>query len=291
MELANRIIVLDRELPACVVEAVALSPVDRTVEAKSFLSAQWVLVHISQGDGWLQGPGYSAQVRTDTLLSLPPGRHDFYLPEPHKFTILSLHEPPAQAGARAGFTFPLMRSLSRFESHYWRRKIEETAHVALTRGLPHEQIAALRLELFAQVWLPVRRNNREAVVAAIETMWGRVARPMRLDDVAGDLGYTTNYLNDLTRLHTGRSLGRWLNDMRMIVARSLLVHGDAPIAEVAAACGFEDPAYFSRAFRRFHSVAPATWRIAHRPEDARHSEIVIPFDQIKRMESRMAVSV
>ena len=34
--------------------------------------------------------------------------------------------------------------------------------------------------------------------------------------------------------------------------------------EIGAACGYDDPAYFSRAFRRVHGIPPALWRAAHR---------------------------
>ena len=36
-----------------------------------------------------------------------------------------------------------------------------------------------------------------------------------------------------------------------------------PVAQVAAACGFSDPFYFSRCFSRHFSVSPSRWRAEH----------------------------
>lgn len=59
---------------------------------------------------------------------------------------------------------------------------------------------------------------------------------------------------------------------------------DDPVADIAATCGYDDPAYFSRAFRRAHGISPVTWRIAARPLDARHERIAMPLDVMHELE-------
>ena len=46
-------------------------------------------------------------------------------------------------------------------------------------------------------------------------------------------------------------------------ARELLRHSALPIGAVAASVGFQDPLYFSRAFRRETGESPSAWRSAH----------------------------
>ena len=75
-----------------------------------------------------------------------------------------------------------------------------------------------------------------------------MAEPLSLERLAGDVGYTANYLNDLTRLHTGRPLGGWIAEMRMFRARTALEQTDLPVADIGVMCGYDDPAYFSRFF-------------------------------------------
>jgi AraC-like DNA-binding protein len=43
----------------------------------------------------------------------------------------------------------------------------------------------------------------------------------------------------------------------MKLAESMLQRGNASVKETAAACGFADPSYFCKVFRRFHGVSPA----------------------------------
>ena len=46
----------------------------------------------------------------------------------------------------------------------------------------------------------------------------------------------------------------------MMKARELLLDLDMPIGEVAAECGYDDPLYFSRVFRRTVGVSPSEYR-------------------------------
>jgi AraC-like DNA-binding protein len=53
---------------------------------------------------------------------------------------------------------------------------------------------------------------------------------------------------------------QYLAQWRMQTAAQLLRDGDAKVAAVAAAVGYESEAAFSRAFSRMVGVAPAVWR-------------------------------
>jgi len=48
--------------------------------------------------------------------------------------------------------------------------------------------------------------------------------------------------------------------MKMQWARTLLRTPDMSVADVAYRVGYEDPFYFSRAFKRVVGVSPARWR-------------------------------
>jgi AraC-like DNA-binding protein len=52
--------------------------------------------------------------------------------------------------------------------------------------------------------------------------------------------------------------------VRFAVARQLLSDTDIPLAEIAAALDFSEPAAFTRAFQRWSGRAPSSWR-AHEP--------------------------
>jgi AraC-like DNA-binding protein len=281
----ERVVVLNQDMPAAVVEK-AGCPSNEYGEEKSVVCGEWLVIHLTRGDGWCSGPGFEEPVRRGTLLSLPPGGRDFELRGDAEFRILAIREPCDQTG----FTFPLVRHLSPFESRRWEHRLDETAHAIVSARFDAAQAVTLRDELAELRWLPAQVNGRHAVEDALRAMRDDPARPVRLNGLARELGYTANYLNDLTRIHTGRSLGRWLGDMRMSRARNLLAHSETPVAEVGSLCGYDDPAYFSRAFRRAHHISPAVWRIARRPQDARHQAVTMSLEDLSKIEGQVAVS-
>ena len=59
---------------------------------------------------------------------------------------------------------------------------------------------------------------------------------------------------------TGLPPHRWLLARRIERARDLLSNSDLPVAEIAAAVGYDDPSYFARLFKRRTGVTPQAWR-------------------------------
>ena len=57
---------------------------------------------------------------------------------------------------------------------------------------------------------------------------------------------------------TEKSLGEYLNRLRINKAEALLKNGDVNITEAAMACGFEDTNYFSRVFKKYKNVSPSS---------------------------------
>ena len=91
-----------------------------------------------------------------------------------------------------------------------------------------------------------------------------VARHMRahwtMAAYAAEVGVTPTHLGRIARAHTGLSAAAYVEARLMQEARRMLAYTRAPVAQVGYALGFDDPAYFSRAFRRHHGMAPRTYR-------------------------------
>jgi AraC-like DNA-binding protein len=289
MEMAQRVVVLSQGVSAAVIESgTAAEPA--CAQAQTIVASQWQVLHVEQGHGWVRGATFAGRVGPGTLLSLPPGRTTYEL-EDGKITLLSMREPAAVTGSSTPFSFGLIRQLSRFEQRRWEDRLAGAAHAIVQHGFAESDALALRDDLAEMALLRGSDAAHQTVHDALHLMWHRLEHPVRLEALAAELGYSANYLNDLSRTTTGRSLGRWLADMRMSRARSMLNDSEVPIAEAGLRSGYDDPAYFSRIFRRVHGVAPGEWRIAHRPNDPRHPEIVVPIDALKETESAMAISM
>ena len=82
----------------------------------------------------------------------------------------------------------------------------------------------------------------------------------RVSDYAVELGITPGHLNVLCRLQTRQSAGAVIRSRLALEARRLLLYGELNAGQVAQRLGFEDPAYFSRFFRREVGLPPTRFR-------------------------------
>lgn len=84
---------------------------------------------------------------------------------------------------------------------------------------------------------------------------------LSLVKVASELGISSNYLSSLFAREEGIHLKKYIQHARMELACELLKGETAtPINEVAVLCGFEDPNYFSKAFKAVKGMTPKRYR-------------------------------
>lgn len=84
-----------------------------------------------------------------------------------------------------------------------------------------------------------------------------------LEQYASRLGLSSQRLNRLARAESGRSALELVHERLTREACRRLAYIAAPASSLAAELGFEDPAYFSRFFKRRTGLTPQAWRIAH----------------------------
>lgn len=79
--------------------------------------------------------------------------------------------------------------------------------------------------------------------------------------IAQELGLSRYQLNKRIQALTGESTVAYLTRIRLSKAKKMLDHPqDYPVGEVAARCGFEDVAYFSRVFKQAFALTPSQYR-------------------------------
>lgn len=85
------------------------------------------------------------------------------------------------------------------------------------------------------------------------------ARKIAITDLARHLGLDRSYFGQLFRHATGLSPQRYLLELRMAKACSLMTHTRLPVAAVARSVGYDDPLLFSRMFHRIKSCSPSDY--------------------------------
>jgi AraC family transcriptional activator of pobA len=86
--------------------------------------------------------------------------------------------------------------------------------------------------------------------------------PWQLADYAREMGVSPRHLSRICHAATGQAAAALIEAARLREACRLLVYTRASVASVGYSLGYEDPSYFSRAFRRATGHAPKAYRAA-----------------------------
>lgn len=81
-----------------------------------------------------------------------------------------------------------------------------------------------------------------------------------VDQVLKEMPYSYDYLCRMFKQDMGMTPHRYLTNQRLRAAADMLCTGShTNISEVALLCGFRDPLYFSRLFKKKFAVSPSTY--------------------------------
>ncbi|MFC2950453.1 helix-turn-helix domain-containing protein [Marinicaulis aureus] len=83
-------------------------------------------------------------------------------------------------------------------------------------------------------------------------------------DYANALSISQSQLTRICRLHVGKSPAALIHARVLLEAQRMLRYAEAPAAQIAFELGFQDPAYFSRFFKRLAGVTPRQYRLHSR---------------------------
>ena len=105
---------------------------------------------------------------------------------------------------------------------------------------------------------------RQALNPIVRRSLSRIEQDPAAELSVNSLAYETcvspGYLLTLFKREFGMGPMAYAKELRMRKACRLLTAPYASIKEVAAACGYDDPNYFARAFRKARGYTPSEWR-------------------------------
>lgn len=140
-----------------------------------------------------------------------------------------------------------------YDGRAFARAHELRARVALLAGLAARAIAAATPDSAAPTETRLQRRF-EALVDAHYTEHLKVAA------YAARLGVTPTHLSRVMRAATGQPATAAIQDRIIREARRQLAYSNLTISQVAYGLGYEDPAHFSRVFRRSTGLSPTAFR-------------------------------
>ena len=81
-----------------------------------------------------------------------------------------------------------------------------------------------------------------------------------LDDVSRIVNISPYYFSKLFKEATGENFIEYLTNIRIEKAKDLLLNSDMSMKEICAMCGYQDPNYFSRTFKKNVGFTPTEYK-------------------------------
>ena len=230
---------------------------------------------IRRGAAWVTVDGQGRALALPALLSIPAWvvhgfrfdagteGHVLSLPQdalPEIFGEASALAPVlSRWGAVRLADAPLMARLDAlFEALIAEQAASDAARAPLMRALA-AQIACLAARALSGA-APAPSRYQGHIRAFEALLRENLPRRWLAREYARALSLTPTHLNRITRAQTGLSAARFIEARQMQEARRLLAYTRLSVAEIGYALGFDDPAYFSRVFRRQTGETPTRWR-------------------------------
>ncbi|MEU3764284.1 AraC family transcriptional regulator [Amycolatopsis keratiniphila] len=107
---------------------------------------------------------------------------------------------------------------------------------------------------------PTAGREDERVRAAVAMMRDRLADPLSVAEIAGEVHLSVYHFIRVFKEKTGETPHRFLGGLRIEEARRLLRGTDLPIAAIAGRCGFATPGALSAAFLKHTGSRPSEYR-------------------------------
>ncbi|NLF31850.1 MAG: AraC family transcriptional regulator, partial [Planctomycetes bacterium] len=143
-----------------------------------------------------------------------------------------------------------------------------------TRGDGQADRALLRVRLLAVLLFLLREAtgrpsrepssaSRQLMLRAKQYVHAHYAECVALDDIAEALDVSGYHLSHVFSRESDFSLFAYLMQVRMDKAKELLAAGGMNVSQVSRAVGYQDPNYFSKAFRRHVGLSPRQYALRH----------------------------
>jgi AraC-like DNA-binding protein/quercetin dioxygenase-like cupin family protein len=204
-----------------------------------------------------------------TLILWPGRRHGPSAPYEPKTSFYWLHFELDPAPAAAGAVVPQVANVPRPLRlvELFRRFLDDQENDDLEPNYAATLVKLMLLEIAQQDrakqgkrgQLPARKLAATAQVA----IGKRFREPITTSEIARTLHCNADYLGRVYRETFGHSLTTGIHQARMHHAKSLLLLSSLNVKEISAACGYGNPDYFRRMFRRFFDMQPNQFRSLH----------------------------
>jgi len=219
----------------------------------------WEVVYYSAGSGFVQIQKEIVPFETGDIFILPPNlEHSDWSEEGFQNIHFEFKQSPLSGDTYYTFRDNSNQAVLHIMCQMYDIYIQQNSN--------WENIINLLYELFFQYMYALSESpkNNAYVEHIRHAIISNISDPQfSLQTVFNDLHLSPNYARDLFKENVGCTPLQFLTEKRLDYARQLLASRNLSnfyIHEISYMCGFSDPYYFSRLFRKHVGVSPKEWK-------------------------------
>ena len=84
--------------------------------------------------------------------------------------------------------------------------------------------------------------------------------PVAIEDIAAELGLSTNYVRSIFKSIRGQTIHHYLSECRLEMACQLLRDTPLAVGRIGQMVGYNNVSYFCASFQRRYGKTPSEWR-------------------------------
>lgn len=220
------------------------------------LHRDWELIYCTGGEGEMAFDGTVLHYSANDVVVIPPMVPHANVSEGGFTNIhlnlndaaLNFSEPTVVRADTGGFL------LDAFRAAYYYRSESSSGHALLP-------IYGQLIVAFLTSYQPTRRYSEVVQQIENDILQHYPDSAYDLNAYLSSLPFNTEYLKKMFKKETGLTPLQYLTDRRLENAASTLATfcGKGNISETARMCGFSDPLYFSRLFKKKYGVSPRNY--------------------------------
>lgn len=117
------------------------------------------------------------------------------------------------------------------------------------------EINRSKIKLGGEIWKP-----DALFLKFLETIRANFKKNLTVRQIASSLSTTESKLNELSKMHTGRTAQNVIHGLVVSEAKRFFIYEKLSVKEVAYELGFNDPFYFSNFFKKQTKQSPKTYK-------------------------------
>lgn len=142
-------------------------------------------------------------------------------------------------------------------SDYYIQQMDKCKTIEEVRNLHLEAV-----EYFTNYMANLKKARiySKTVMQCINYISRHLNRPICVAEIAGQVHRNPDYLSNLFRKETGKTISAYILESKLRAAENMLLDSDCSCAEVSAAFAFSSQSYFTKLFRQYSGETPKKFR-------------------------------